>query len=62
MIIRKSQAEIEVMAAAGEIVAATLALLGDNIRPGVTTAELDALAEEYIVSQGGEPTFKVYAR
>ena len=60
MIIRKSRAEIEVMAAAGEIVAATLALLGENIRAGVTTAELDALAEEYILSQGGAPTFKGY--
>jgi methionyl aminopeptidase len=60
VIIRKSQAEIELMAAAGEIVAATLALLGDNIRPGTTTADLDALAEEFIVSQGGEPTFKGY--
>jgi len=60
VIIRKSQAEIELMAAAGEIVAATLALLGDNIRPGATTADLDALAEEFIVCQGGEPTFKGY--
>ena len=60
MIIRKSQAEIELMAAAGEVVAATLALLGENIRAGVTTAELDALAEEFILSQGGEPTFKGY--
>jgi methionyl aminopeptidase len=60
VIIRKSQAEIELMAAAGEIVAATLALLGENTRPGVTTAELDTLAEEFILSQGGEPTFKGY--
>ena len=60
MIIRKSQAEIELMASAGEIVAATLELLGDSIRPGVTTAELDATAEDFIVSQGGVPTFKGY--
>ena len=60
MIIRKSQAEVELMAAAGEVVAATLALLGENVRAGVTTAELDALAEEFILSQGGEPTFKGY--
>ena len=60
MIIRKSQAEIELMGAAGEVVAATLALLGENIRAGVTTAELDTLAEEFILSQGGEPTFKGY--
>lgn len=60
MIIRKSQAEIETMARAGEIVAATLALVGENVRPGMTTAELDELAEEYVLSQGGYPTFKGY--
>lgn len=60
MIIRKSPAEIELMAAAGVIVADTLALLGESIRPGVTTTELDSLAEEFIASQGGVPTFKGY--
>lgn len=60
MIIRKSPAEIELMAAAGEVVAGTLALLGESIRPGVTTAELDGIAEEHIRSLGGEPTFKGY--
>src|SRR5919197_6331197 len=60
MIIRKSQAEIETMARAGQIVAGTIALLEENVRPGVTTAKLDALAEEYIRSHGGEPTFKGY--
>jgi methionyl aminopeptidase len=60
MIIRKSPPEIERMARAGRIVADTLALIGENVRPGVTTAELDAIAEEYITSQGGYPTFKGY--
>jgi len=60
VIIRKSQAEIELMAAAGEIVAATLAVLGELVRPGVTTAELDVQADEFIASQGGVPTFKGY--
>jgi methionyl aminopeptidase len=60
MIIRKSPTEIELMAAAGEIVAATLALLGESVRPGVTTGELDALAEEFILSRDGKPTFKGY--
>jgi methionyl aminopeptidase len=46
------------MARAGRVVVDTLALLGEHIRAGVTTGELDRLAEEYIVSQGGEPTFK----
>ena len=60
MIIRKSSQEIEQMARAGRVVADTLALLGEQVRPGVTTAELDAVAEEFIVSQGGYPTFKGY--
>ncbi len=60
MIIRKSVEEIETMARAGAIVAGTLALLEETIRPGVTTGELDALAEEYIRSHDGYPTFKGY--
>jgi methionyl aminopeptidase len=60
MIIRKSPQEIERMARAGRIVADTLALLGEHVRPGVTTGELDAIAEEFITSQGGYPTFKGY--
>jgi methionyl aminopeptidase len=60
MIIRKSELEIEAMARAGRVVADTLALLAENMRPGVTTQELDEIAEEYVRSQGGEPTFKGY--
>jgi methionyl aminopeptidase len=60
MIIRKSAAEIETMARAGAVVAETLALLEEQIQPGITTAELDAVAEEFIRSHGGEPTFKGY--
>jgi methionyl aminopeptidase len=60
MIIRKSDQELEQMARAGTIVADTLALLGENIRPGTTTAELDRLADEFIRSRGGVPTFKGY--
>jgi methionyl aminopeptidase len=60
MIIRKSEQEIEAMARAGRVVAETLALIGENLRPGVTTKELDEIAEEYIRSQGGAPTFKGY--
>jgi methionyl aminopeptidase len=60
MIIRKSQAEIETMARAGAVVADTLALLEEHIQPGVTTGELDELAEEFIRSRGGVPTFKGY--
>jgi len=60
MIIRKSAQEIETMARSGRVVAETLALLGEHARPGVTTSELDALAEEFIRSHGGVPTFKGY--
>ena len=60
MIIRKTPEEIEKIAASGAIVVRTLRLLERQIRPGVTTAELDAAAERYIRSQGGVPTFKGY--
>ncbi len=60
MILRKSPAEIESIAASGAILVRTLRLLERQIRPGVTTAELDATAERYIRSQGAVPTFKGY--
>jgi methionyl aminopeptidase len=60
MIIRKTAAEIERMARSGRVVVETLALIGEHVRPGTTTAELDALADEFIRSQGGVPTFKGY--
>jgi methionyl aminopeptidase len=60
MIVRKSTAEIEAMAKAGRIVADTLGVIGEAMRPGVTTKELDEAAEEYVRSQGGAPTFKGY--
>jgi len=48
------------MARAGAVVADVLALIGERAQPGVTTQELDALADEFIRSQGGQPTFKGY--
>ncbi len=60
MIIRKSEKEIDAMARAGRVVADTVALLGENMRTGVTTKELDEIAEDYIRSQGGVPAFKGY--
>ena len=60
MIIRKAAGEIERMARAGEVVADTLALLGEHARPGVTTQQLDELADDFIRSRGGTPTFKGY--
>ena len=60
MIVRKSNDEIATMGRAGRVVAETLRKLGELAKPGVTTAELDEAAEEYIRSEGGVPTFKGY--
>jgi methionyl aminopeptidase len=60
MIVRKSAAEVERMARAGAIVAETLELVGEHVKPGVTTAELDRLADEHIRLRGGVPTFMGY--
>jgi methionyl aminopeptidase len=60
MIVRKSSAEIERMAAAGQLVADTITHVGEQLEPGVTTVELDRLAEEYIRARGGAPTSKGY--
>jgi methionyl aminopeptidase len=60
VIIKKSPEEIEKMAAAGAIQAATLDLVANKIRPGISTEELDTAAERFIRSQGGTPTFKGY--
>jgi methionyl aminopeptidase len=60
VIIKKSPAEIEAMEAAGAIHTKVLELLARKVRPGVTTAELDAAAEKFIRSQGAAPAFKGY--
>ena len=60
MIIRKTPEEVAKIAAAGEVLVRTLRLLEGKVRPGVTTAELDAAAERFIRSQGAEPAFKGY--
>ncbi|HJW76707.1 MAG TPA: type I methionyl aminopeptidase [Thermoleophilia bacterium] len=60
MIVRKSNSEIAKIAAAGAVVAECLDLLATAVRPGVTTLELDRLAERYILERGGTPTFKGY--
>jgi methionyl aminopeptidase len=55
----KSPREVEVMGAAGQIVAETLAVVARQVRPGVTTEELDDVAEEFIRSHpGARPSFK----
>jgi len=54
----KTEDEIELMRAANLLVGATLAEVGRHIKPGVTTAELDKVAEEFIRDHGAQPTFK----
>src|SRR5207248_6044393 len=59
MITIKSPREIETMAAAGRVVAATLALVQRHVRRGVSTEELDRLAEQFVRShRGARPSFK----
>lgn len=60
MVILKSAAEIEIIAKACAIVAKTLVALEHHVRPGVTTGELDQLAEEMIRAEGALPAFQGY--
>src|ERR671914_517061 len=60
MIIKKTPAEIDMMARAGDILVRTMDLLAGKVRPGVTTGDLDAAAEKFIRSQGATPAFKGY--
>lgn len=58
MIFLKTEDEIELMRAANQLVAATLTEIAKKIQPGVTTLQLDHLAEEFIRDHGAIPTFK----
>lgn len=60
MITIKSAQDIERMKAAGSVVEDTLKLLEKSVRVGITTAELDRIADEFIRSQGAYPTFLRY--
>lgn len=60
MILVKSSTEIEYMRASGRIVAEVHAILKDKIKPGVTTKELDEIAERIILEHGAQPAFKGY--
>lgn len=60
MIVLKTGRELSVMREACRISAGALKIIGQAIEPGVTTAELDRIAEEYIRSQGAVPNFKNY--
>lgn len=60
MVVLKTGRELSVMKEACRISAGALKLIGSAVEPGVTTAELDRLAEKYILSQGAKPNFKNY--
>jgi methionyl aminopeptidase len=59
-VIRRSREEIGLMRHAGRVVAGVLAAVEESIKPGVTTAQLDAVAEKYILGAGAKPSFKGY--
>lgn len=58
MIKLKNNYEVDLMRKAGKIVAETLQFVEFNIKPGITTAELDRIAEEFIIRNGAKPSFK----
>lgn len=60
MIQIKDATAIEYMRRSGKIVGDTLLMLQEVIKPGISTADLDRLAEEYIIKQGAKPSFKGY--
>ncbi|MBR0094817.1 MAG: M24 family metallopeptidase, partial [Synergistaceae bacterium] len=60
MIKIKSPEEIEMMKVAGRVTAEVLDIMRENVRPGVSTGELDRLAEEHIRKNNGIPAFKNY--
>jgi methionyl aminopeptidase len=60
VITRKSKAEIAKMRSAGRIVAEVLALMEEHLAAGISTAELDRIAEQHIRSAGGIPSFLNY--
>ena len=60
MVTRKSRAEIERMRQAGRVVAEVLDRIEAELKPGVSTAHLDAIAEAHIRASGAIPSFKGY--
>lgn len=60
MVVLKTGRELQIMREACRISAGALKLIGSAVEPGVTTAELDRLAEQYILKEGAKPNFKNY--
>ena len=58
----KTPDQIEKMRVAGLLTGQTLEVLRDAVRPGITTGELDAIAEDHIRTGGGIPSFKGYSQ
>ncbi|NLA07237.1 MAG: M24 family metallopeptidase, partial [Firmicutes bacterium] len=58
MVICKSPEEIDIMKKSGAILAELLDELRGFIKPGITTSDIDAFAEEFILSRGANPSFK----
>jgi methionyl aminopeptidase len=56
----KSKEEIEILRRAGQVVARTLNMVGETIKAGMTTAELDEMIETFLRDNGAEPAFKGY--
>ncbi len=56
----KNQEQIKVMREGGKILAETLNLVTSKAKPGISTFELDSIAEQYIISKGAIPSFKGY--
>ncbi len=60
MIIIKSKREIDLMRESNRIAGGVIRVIAENIKPGITTLELDKIAERYIISEGAIPAFKGY--
>jgi len=56
----RTEREISLIAESNKIVAETLDMIDKNIKPGITTSELDELAEKFIISKNARPAFKGY--
>ncbi|MFZ5759738.1 MAG: type I methionyl aminopeptidase [Thermodesulfobacteriota bacterium] len=59
-IILKTPSELRIMEEANQVVAGALEMLREHVRPGVSTLELDQLAEQYALKRGAKPAFKGY--
>ena len=60
MISVKTAREIDLMREAGRVVAGILNVVEKNVKCGITTKELDQIAEDYVLSQDAKPAFKGY--